>query len=196
VHSLSQVFTGAIYDILADIFLHERIKQSKAKEPTQILFEVAQHLRKLLLDAIIAAPASGATFANVADEMIKKSKLQGDPVIYRTFIKNRFIVREVVVSAVPLTKFAQSVAMTDYANAKFMGTEGEVTELIGTDHVSSTPGVPQDRSGCCGTMQLPEYARPEKVLSAELKRLAEGEDIDKDLTLLATELKDLEKTFA
>jgi len=196
VHSLSQVFTGAIYDILADIFVHERIKQSGTKELTQILFEVAQHLRKLLLAAIEAAPAVGATFADVANGLINKSKAQGDPQIYRVFIKNRFTVREVVVSAVPLAAVTEQIATMDYAKDKFAADSDDDGGLEPVDHVSLTRGVPQDRSGCCHTMQLPEYARSEKILSAELKELALGKEIVLDEALLATEYKELAKAFA
>jgi len=196
VHALSQVFTGAIYDILADIFVHERIKQSGRKELTQILFEVAQHLRKLLLAAIEKAPAVGATFADVANEMIKKSKAQGDPPIYRTFIKNRFTVREVVVSATPLTALTEQIGTMDYANEKYTADAGDVAELQATAHVSCLAGVAQDRSGCCGTMQLPEYARTEKALNAELKDLALSKQIVPDEVLLATEYKELARSFA
>ncbi len=196
VHSLSQVFTGAIYDILADIFMHERIRQANKKDLPQILFEVAQHLRALVLSAIIAAPASGATFADVANQMILKSKAQGDPLIYRTFIKNRVTVREVVVTATPLTELVRAIAVTDYADAAFAGPDGEVSELKATNHMSAVDGVPQDRSGCCGTMQLPEYARPQRVLSAELKELQTGTAIDSEQALLVAEVKELQKTFA
>lgn len=196
VHALSQVFTGAIYDILADMFVHERVRQSSRKELTQILFEVAQHLRKLLLAAIEKAPATGATFADVANEMIKKSKAQGDPAIYRTFIRNRFTLREVVVSATPLTALAARIGTMDYADEKYAGDGSDAGDLQPTEHVSCMAGVAQDRSGCCGTMQLPEYARSEKVLSAELKDLSLSKEIIPDEALLASDYKELAKTFA
>ncbi len=196
VHSLSQVFTGAIYDILADIFVHERIKQGGKKDLSQILFEVAQHLRALVLSAILAAPASGATFADVANQMILKSKAQVDPVIYRTFIKNRFTVREVVVTATPLSELVRSIGATDYADASFAGPDGDVGELQATNHMSATEGVPQDRSGTCGTMQLPEYARPQRVLNAELKQLQAGTVVNSDEAILVAEVKELQKAFA
>lgn len=196
VHALSQIFTGAIYDILADIFVHERIKQAGKKDLAQILFEVAQHLRRLLLQAILAAPASGATFADVANEMIKKSKAQGDPLIYRTFIKNRFTVREVVVTATPLAEVVRAIGVTDYGDSASASPDGDDTELQATNHISLVEGVPQDRAGTCGTMQLPEYARPQRVLSAELKQLATGAEIDSDEAVLATDVKELQKAFA
>jgi hypothetical protein len=195
VHSLSQVFTGAIYDILSDIFVHERIRQSAVKDPTQILFEVARHLRGLLLEAIVAAPASGATFAHVANAMMKRSKAKGDPPIYRTFIRNRFTVREVVVSPLSLAAITSQIGTMDYADAAFTGDGAEeAAELHATEHISCLRGAPQDRSHCCGTMQLPEYARSEEVRRSELKELARGAVLT-DETLLAEEYEELHQAF-
>lgn len=194
VHSLSQVFTGAIYDIMADIFRQERFKQGGTKELSQILFEVAQHLRKLVLEAILASPDRGATFADVANEMIRISKAQRDPKSYRHFIKNRFTVREVVVAATPLTDLAAELADPSYGAAGFTG-NGEVSKLTGVAHISCTEGAPQDRSQCCGTMQSPEYTLSEKALEALRKRQAKGEKVDVEEDLLADEFAALEKAF-
>jgi hypothetical protein len=190
------VFTGAIYDILADIFVHERLQQSSRKELTQILFEVAQHLRSLVLRAIIASPAAGATFADVANQMILRSKAQNDPLIYRTIIKNRFTVREVVVSAVPFTAAARAIATLDFTDPDAITPDGDGDGMLQpTDHISITEGVPQDRTGCCGTMQLPEYARSENVLSAELEALRSGAIVDAAEAVLAGDFEDLRKAF-
>jgi hypothetical protein len=56
VHAISQVFTGGIYDVLADIFAFERGQQWKTKDLAQVLLEVAQHLRNLLIAAIVKSP--------------------------------------------------------------------------------------------------------------------------------------------
>jgi len=198
VHELSQVFTGAIYDILADIYSFELGQQAAKKEPTQILFEVAQKVRKLLLDAIIAAPATGATFANVANHMLQISHGQGDPPIHRTFIRNRFQVREVLVSPTPLAATPLAQGVIDLTDKKYTGPEGDTTELDAAypDHPSATEGVVQDRSGTCGTMQLPEYARSHKELDADLKKLQGGQEPLSEEELLAPELKELKKAFA
>jgi hypothetical protein len=55
----------------------------------------------LLLRAIQAAPASAATFADIANQMLIIANADAKPVAYRNFIRNRFIVREVVVSPTP-----------------------------------------------------------------------------------------------
>ena len=151
-------------------------------------------LCKLLLAALLAAPTSGATFADVATAMLTISKGQGDPPIYRTFIHTRFAVREIVVPPVPLTALA--IGQMDYSDPDLMLDGDEVkVEPADPKHPSLSAKVPQDRSGCCGTMQLPEYARPLEKLHAELQRLGkEGEVIPED-ELLAGAVADLRKAF-
>src|SRR4029450_10137505 len=93
--------TGAIYDILADIFTFER--KPAIRDDSKTLYDVAQYLLSLILRAIKAAPASAGMFADVANQMLSIANADGKPVQYRNFIRNRFTVREVVVSATPLT---------------------------------------------------------------------------------------------
>src|SRR5690606_31138566 len=63
VHAISQVFTGGIYDFLADVYAYEHSRQQATKDPALILVEVAQHVAKLVLAGIAAAPATAATYA-------------------------------------------------------------------------------------------------------------------------------------
>src|SRR5262245_7527408 len=100
VHAISQVFTGAIYDILADIFAFE--KRTAVKDDAGVLYEVGQYTCSLVLRSLIGAPASGATYAHVANQMLNLAQSDGRPAQYRTFIRNRFTVREVIVSPTPL----------------------------------------------------------------------------------------------
>jgi hypothetical protein len=192
VHAISQVFTGGIYDVLADIFTFEKNRQRATKDPAHVLLEVNQHMCKLLLEAIIQAPNVGATYSDVVNAMLTASHGQGDPAIYRTFIRNRFTFREVVVSPTPLTAMASG--QIDMENPDF--TDGEDTLSMApalTDHPSLVAS--QDRSGCCGTMQLPEYAQEQKKLDTNLKVLAqEGQYIGEE-DLLEEELKQLSKAF-
>jgi hypothetical protein len=159
VHAISQVFTGAIYDIMADIFVFQKNQQAATKDPARVLMEVASSVCRLVVDAIKAAPAANATFADVANQMLIKSNAQGDPPIYRTFIRNRFTLREVVVSPVPLN--ALMAGKVDYNNPNFVDGEDRL-ELERCRHPSDE--APQDRSLCCGTMQLPEYTVSHEVL--------------------------------
>jgi hypothetical protein len=150
VHAISQVFTGGIYDVLADIFAFER--KTKMKDDAVVLHEVGQYVCSLVLRAIIAAPAINATFANVVNQMLNIAFADGKPVEYRTFIRNRFTLREVVVSPTPLTEAFE-----------------EVLELA--PGFQNAPGEVQDRRTCCGTMQLEEYVDAEDPFQAELDEL-------------------------
>lgn len=150
VHAISQVFTGAIYDIIADIFSFEQ--KPGLKDDAKVLYDVAEYVAGLVLRAIIAAPASNATFADVANQMLNFAASDGKPVQYRNFIRNRFTVREVVVSTVPLT--ADHVGM------------GELAAAV-TDDINAV----QDRRACCGTMKLSEYNGGQQAINDELEEL-------------------------
>lgn len=150
VHAISQVFTGAIYDILADIFAFER--NPAQKDDAAVLYTVSQYVYSLVLRAITKAPATAATFAHVANQMLQIAAADGKPVQYRTFIRNRFTVREVVVSPTPLTE--------------------ELAEAIElAPAVQDAPGAVQDRSFCCGTMQHPENTGAYEAVERELAEL-------------------------
>jgi len=151
VHAISQVFTGAIYDILADIFAFER--QPNLRDDATVLHEVAAYLRGLLLRAIIAAPTTAATFADVANKMLTIANADGKPIQYRNFIRNRFTVREVVVSPTPLT-------------------EDHIAEMALEPGIQDPPGAIQDRRTCCGTMNHAEYFDDiEEILNDEREEL-------------------------
>jgi len=149
VHALSQVFTGGIYDVLADIFAFER-KPAKTDDAVA-LYAVGQYLCGLLLRAIIAAPNNNATFADVVNEMLTITAADGKPVQYRNFIRNRFTLREVVVSPTPLTADHKAGAMLE--PTKFQ----------------PDPKAPQNRVGCCGTMQHSDFNGDAEALEEEIE---------------------------
>lgn len=150
VHAISQVFTGAIYDILADIFSFER--KPGVRDDALTLHQVAEYVRSLLLRALIAAPASAATYADVANKMLSIANADGKPQAYRNFIRNRFTVREVVVSPTPLT-------------------EDVAEDLQLQAAVQDLPDAVQDRRTCCGTMNHAEYFGMADLLNDELEAL-------------------------
>jgi hypothetical protein len=153
VHAISQVFTGAIYDILADIFAFERLPSRRDDAIT--LHSAAQYLLGLLLRAIIAAPAIGATYANVANQMLSICAADGKPVQYRAFIRNRFTLREVIVSATPMAEgLADMAEVQEYAPA-----------------VTDAKDAVQNREGCCGTMNSPEYRGKLEDIDDEFQQL-------------------------
>jgi hypothetical protein len=185
VHAISQVFTGGIYDVMADIFAFEWQRQRGSKDPAHVLLEVGRNLCTLLVDAIIAAPASGATYADVVNQMLTISNGQGDPPIYRTFLRNRFTLREVVVSPTPLTAMVEG--RIDFTDPNFV--EGDdVLELEPVD-IPATLEAPQDRSGCCGTMLLPEFTVVDQDVVESGKPMS-------DEDLLAEEVARLKETFS
>jgi hypothetical protein len=148
VHAISQVFTGAIYDILADMFAFER--NVGRRDDAAVLLDTAHYLQTLLLRAIMAAPATAATFAHVANQMLVIAAADGKPVNYRNFIRNRFTVREVVVSPTPLTEDHE---------------RGQMLEAFVRDDEEAV----QDRRGCCGTMTHPEYNGVDEAIAAEVE---------------------------
>lgn len=152
VHAISQVFTGAVYDILADIFAYER--QPGLEDDAAVLHRVGGYLCSLTLRALVAAPDAGATYADVANEMLRLAEADGKPVDYRNFIRNRFTLREVVVSDIPLSDDVPSHATLAPA-------------------IVDQPQAMQDRRACCGTMNNAQYFDLEDVLEAERQALAQ-----------------------
>lgn len=150
VHAISQVFTGGIYDILADIFTAER--QWARKDDARILYEVGQYLCSLVLRAIIQAPDTGATFSHVVNKMLQLTVTDGKPASYLNFIRNRFTLREVVVSPTPLV-------------------ENMTAAMELAPNVEDLPGAAQNRHTCCGTMQLDEYLGMDDMLQEQIEEL-------------------------
>lgn len=151
VNALSQVFTGSIYDILADIFAFER-KPARTDDAV-VLYAVNQYLCGLLLRAIIAAPANNATFADVINQMLTIAGADGKPAQYRNIIRNRFVQREVVVCSTPMT--ADHKAGVNLEASKFQ----------------ADPKARQNRAGCCGTMQHADFNGDAEALEEELEEL-------------------------
>jgi hypothetical protein len=151
VHAISQVFTGAVYDILADLFAFER--NPALEDDAAVLHRVGAYLRGLVLRSLIAAPDIAATFADVVNQMLRTVLDDGKPVDYANFIRNRFALREVIESPVPLTEDHQGT-------------------LTLAAKVKDAPGAVQDRRACCGTMNLAEYYDIDHVLDNEVQALA------------------------
>ena len=145
VHAISQVFTGAVYDVLADLFAYER--DPGREDDAAVLHRVAAYLGGVVLRALIAAPDDGASYADVVNGMLRLVGEDGRPAAYANFIRNQFSRREVVEAGAALTQDVLPGARL-------------------APWVCDAPGARQDRHACCGTMQLPEY-RPDRGLSAE-----------------------------
>ncbi|WP_332878150.1 hypothetical protein [Massilia sp. S19_KUP03_FR1] len=155
VHALSQVFTGAIYDILADLFAFER--NPALEDDAAVLHRVGAYLRGLVLRSLIAAPDRAATYADVVVQMHALVARDAKPPDYASFIRDRFSAREVV-----------EVVVTAPAPAP-----QDVPNVALAPAVVDAPGTVQDRRACCGTMNLPEYYNIEAILAQEVNALAQ-----------------------
>jgi len=159
VHAISQVFTGALYDVLADLFAYERAPERE--DDAVVLHRVAAYLAGALLRALIAAPDEAASFADVANTLLTVVAQDGKPAAYGAFIRNQFSRREIVEAAHGGS--AESAAF--------------VPGVPLAAKVCDAPGARQDRRACCGTMQLAEYdcagrRTAESVLAGEARLLA------------------------
>jgi hypothetical protein len=95
VHEISKVFTGGVYDVLADAFTANR--DPRRQDDAEVLYDVGRKMTHLTVQAFKAAPSANATYADVAKEMIKIA--QASPTIYPDydiFIQNQFDLREVL----------------------------------------------------------------------------------------------------
>jgi len=110
VHGISQVFTGAVYDSLADIF--NASKNPDFRDDAETLFLVSQYILQLIVKSVINSPDIKASFADVANEMIRISKEDGHQ-DYAEFIRINFIYREILTSdgeKSPFNDFSRLVA--------------------------------------------------------------------------------------
>jgi hypothetical protein len=166
VHAISQVFTGAVYDILADLFALER--NPAFEDDAAVLHRVAAWLRGLVLRALVAAPDIAATFADVVNEMLRLSAEDGKPAAYADAIRHQFTIREVV--------GAPEAAQDRPAPAPAEPPDSAAAATCSFQRLSAAvcdaPGAQQDRRACCGTMNLAEYYNIERVLDAEAEALA------------------------
>jgi hypothetical protein len=182
VHAISQVFTGGIYDFLADVYAFQRQRQRRSKDPAHVLLEVARQVCTLVLQAIVAAPDTDATYADVVNQMLKISHAQGDPKIYRHFLRSRFTLREVLSSSLT----AMAAGQGDLSDPDF--TEGDDALDLEATHISATLEAPQNRVGCCGTMRLPEFT----VVGRDV--IESGASLS-DADLLERETRELAEAF-
>jgi hypothetical protein len=163
VHAISQVFTGAVYDILADLFALER--NPAFEDDAAVLHRVASWLRGLVLRALVAAPDIAATYADVVNEMLRLTSEDGKPAAYAESIRHQFTIREVVGG--PETGEDTPLPSESASTSAVPGMQKRLAA-----GVCDAPGAQQDRRACCGTMNLAEYYDIERVLDAEAQALA------------------------
>lgn len=93
VHAISQVFTGAFYDILADIFTANR--KPREIDDAVTLYQTGRYMAGLIIRSIEKAPDDNATYADVAKAMMAIATADGHD-DYATLIEKNFTVREVI----------------------------------------------------------------------------------------------------
>jgi hypothetical protein len=165
VHAISQVFTGAVYDILADMFAHER--QPGLLDDAAMLHRVGEYLCGLVLRALMAAPDHAASYAHVVNQMLRIVAEDGKPAEYGNFIRNRFSMREVVTAPA-----VQDQGQGQGQGQGLTGNGGPAAPAELAPDVEDQPGVPQDRRACCGTMNNAQYFELEDALDQERAELA------------------------
>jgi hypothetical protein len=99
VHAISVVFTGAVYDILADMFDHHRADDEY--DPAETLFRVGKHLTSLVVLSFLAAPATNATYADLAQIMEDAEPVAEWKPIIRSAFERREIFTPQPVAAAP-----------------------------------------------------------------------------------------------
>lgn len=90
VHDISQVFTGAVYDILADIF-DDYVKFDEY-DPAETLFRVGKHMTSLVFLTVLEVSEKDVTYSELAQKMIDLEPEEK----WKTFVRDRFAEREVL----------------------------------------------------------------------------------------------------
>lgn len=93
VHRISEVFTGAVYDTLADIFASSREPQFRSDSET--LYMVGQYIFSLLIKSVLAAPDDKVSFVDIVNGMIKITE-QTSRFDYAGIIRKNFMNREIL----------------------------------------------------------------------------------------------------
>jgi hypothetical protein len=96
VHDISRVFTGAVYDILADFF--ENYQDPALFDQAESLFRIGKYITSLVIASIWQGPDTNATFADIANNMME---LEEDDT-RKEIIKEQFSKREILDAPVSL----------------------------------------------------------------------------------------------
>jgi len=107
VHDISRVFTGAIYDILADFF--DKYQDPGLYDQSESLFKVGKYLTSLVIASIWQGPDANATYADIANKMIE---LEEDDE-RKEIIRDQFRKREILDVPVRLVGITPQVLSWD-----------------------------------------------------------------------------------
>lgn len=90
VHDISRVFTGAIYDILADFF--QLYQDPGVFDQAESLYRIGKYLTSLVIASIWQGPDANATYADIARKMIELE----DEDERRQILREQFRKREIL----------------------------------------------------------------------------------------------------
>ncbi|KKK45783.1 MAG: hypothetical protein Lokiarch_06970, partial [Candidatus Lokiarchaeum sp. GC14_75] len=90
VHEISQVFTGAVYDILAYMF--DNHLDLDRYDPAETLFRIGYHVALLIINALYMNKHANATYQEVAQSMIELEQNED----YKAMILKEFTKREIL----------------------------------------------------------------------------------------------------
>jgi hypothetical protein len=96
VHDISRVFTGAVYDILADFF--EIYQDPSLFDQAESLFRIGKYLTSLVIVSIWQGPETNASYADIANKMLE---LEEDDA-RKEIIREQFRKREILDAPVSL----------------------------------------------------------------------------------------------
>lgn len=132
VYSQSLVFTGAIYDILAELF--DAHKRMKLYDPAETLYRIGKHMTSLVVAAFAEGPKRNASFTDIAQRMVELEGQKGKEE-WVPLIRKQFEIREIGLTASDRGADPHAIA----------GAEAP------TDVETLGLGV------CCGTLSYPEH---------------------------------------
>ncbi|KKN33140.1 hypothetical protein LCGC14_0806630, partial [marine sediment metagenome] len=97
VHEISQVFTGAVYDVLADMF--DSHLDMQRYDPAETLYRIGYHVALLVINSLFLNKNANATYQEVAQTMIELETNEE----YKALIEKEFTKREIL--GVPPTNY-------------------------------------------------------------------------------------------
>ncbi len=121
VHEISQVFTGAVYDVLADMF--DSHLDMQRYDPAETLYRIGYHVALLVINSLFLNKNTNATYQEVAQTMIELETNEK----YKALIEKEFTKREIL--GVPPTNYDMNLVFSYKGCCQTMQSE-EFRELI------------------------------------------------------------------
>eukprot|EP01105_Mastigella_eilhardi_P010017 TRINITY_DN2345_c0_g1_i1.p1 TRINITY_DN2345_c0_g1~~TRINITY_DN2345_c0_g1_i1.p1 ORF type:complete len:459 (+),score=137.25 TRINITY_DN2345_c0_g1_i1:75-1451(+) len=94
VHDLSNVFTGAMYDILATLL--EDFLNPKIQDPAETLFRLGKTMREMVMCGYLNAPEKDPTFKDVAEQMLAFCDRDKWEASWKEHVRQQFVERKIL----------------------------------------------------------------------------------------------------